>query len=131
MSVIIDQHNIMPNVRGHQRRSSDPSASLDSWLKGGVRSKPRTRHPSETDNLDKWLQTAMEISAGDLRDQLDDGTTNPVWTMRGYTQVLHNWKETKRAGCVPLKVNLTYVTLPWWTIVNSILHTRESPMLTF
>ena len=81
--------------------------------------------------MDKWLQSAMEITAGDLRDQLDDGTTNPVWTMRGYTQVLHSWKETKRAGCIPLKVNLTYITLPWWTIVNSILHTRESPMLTF
>ena len=67
-------------------------------MKGGVRSKPRTRHPSETDNLDKWLQSAMEITAGDLRDQLDDGTTNPVWTMRGYTQVLHNWKETKRGN---------------------------------
>ena len=73
--------------RGHQRRCSDPSASIDTWLKGGVRSKPRTRHPSETDNMDKWLSTAMEITAGDLRDQLDDGTTNPVWTMRGYTQV--------------------------------------------
>ena len=47
----------------------------------------RSRHPSETDCLDKWLTTAPEIAAGDLRDTLDDGTTNPVWTMRGYTQV--------------------------------------------
>ena len=80
--------------RGHQRRCSDPSASLDTWLRGGVRSKAgpgpghRVRHPSETqDILDKWMAGAVEITAGDLRDQLDDGTTNPVWTMRGYTQV--------------------------------------------
>ena len=40
--------------------------------------------------MDKWLSTAMEISAGDLKDHLDDGTTNPVWTMRGYTQVIQS-----------------------------------------
>ena len=97
--------------------------------------------------MDKWLSTAMEITAGDLRDQLDDGTTNPVWTMRGYTQVggchkqlfhfskylqvLHNWKERKRADCIPLRVNLTYITLPWWTIIENIMTIKESPMLTF
>ena len=81
-------------VRGHQRRCSDPSASLDTWLRGGVRTKVkepgagRVRHPSETqDIVDKWMAGAVEIAAGDLRDQLDDGTTNPVWTMRGNTQV--------------------------------------------
>ena len=48
----------------------------------------RVRHPSETqDIVDKWMAGAVEIAAGDLRDQLDDGATNPVWTMRGYTQV--------------------------------------------
>ena len=48
----------------------------------------RVRHPSETqDIMDKWMAGAVEIAAGDLRDQLDDGTTNPVWTMRGNTQV--------------------------------------------
>ena len=49
----------------------------------------------------------------------------------GPVQVLHNWKERKRAECVPLRVNLTYITLPWWSIVNSILTTRDPPMLTF
>ena len=29
--------------KGHQRRLSDPSASIDTWLKGGIKSKPRTR----------------------------------------------------------------------------------------
>ena len=89
------------------------------------------RHPSGSGNLDKWLNPALEISAGDLRDQLDDGATNPLWTMRGYTQVLHTWKENKRAGCIPLRVHLTYITLPWWTIVKDILDIRDSPLLTF
>jgi len=125
---------VMNNIsfkKGHQRRLSDPSASIDTWLKGGLKSKPRSRHTSETDNLDKWLNPAMEISAGDLRDHLDDGATNPLWTMKGYTQVYHSWKETKRAGCIPLKVHLTYLTLPWWHIVKDILDVRDSPLLTF
>ena len=41
--------------RGHQRRCSDPSASIDTWLRaggGGVRAREpqqRSRHPSETE----------------------------------------------------------------------------------
>ena len=46
-------------------------------------------------------------------------------------QVLHNWKERKRADCIPLRINLTYITLPWWSIINSILNNKDSPMLTF
>ena len=29
--------------KSHQRRLSDPSASIDSWIKGGMKSKPKTR----------------------------------------------------------------------------------------
>ena len=29
----------------------------------------------------------IEIEAGDIRDCLDDGKTNPLWAMKGYTQV--------------------------------------------
>ena len=94
-------------VRGHQRRCSDPSASLDTWLRGGVRPKVkeagagRVRHPSETqDIMDKWMAGAVEIAAGDLRDQLDDGATNPVWTMRGNTQVTPQYftRITRKSG---------------------------------
>nr|XP_018909352.1 PREDICTED: uncharacterized protein LOC109038664 isoform X1 [Bemisia tabaci] len=63
--------------------------------------------------------------------ELDDGAYNPLWTMRGFTQSFHFWKENKRAQSVPLNVFLTYVTLPWWSIVNDILDHREGPILTF
>lgn len=63
--------------------------------------------------------------------ELDDGAYNPLWTMRGFTQTFHFWKENKRAQSVPLNAFLTYVTLPWWSIVKDILDHRESPILTF
>ena len=52
--------------------------------------------------------------------ELDDGAYNPLWTMRGFTQTFHFWKENKRAQSVPLNAFLTYVTLPWWSIVKGM-----------
>jgi len=117
--------------KGHQRRLSDPSFSLDTWLRSGWRAKPGHRSTSESEGLDKWMNNTIEIEAGDLRDHLDDGATNPLWTMRGYTQVYHGWKETRRAQSVPLKTHLTYLTLPWWAIIKDILDSKEMPLLTF
>lgn len=50
--------------------------------------------------------------------ELDDGAYNPLWTMRGFTQTFHFWKETKRAQSMPLNAFLTYITLPWWSIAK-------------
>ena len=50
--------------------------------------------------------------------ELDDGAYNPLWTMRGFTQTFHFWKENKRAQSVPLNAFLTYITLPWWSIAK-------------
>nr|CAD7194791.1 unnamed protein product [Timema douglasi] len=50
--------------------------------------------------------------------ELDDGAYNPLWTMRGFTQTFHFWKETRRAQSVPLNAFLTYITLPWWSIAK-------------
>lgn len=84
--------------------------------------------------------------------ELDDGAYNPLWTMRGFTQTFHFWKETRRAQSVPLNAFLTYITLPWWSIakgeiernvrgrkffkriiifLSDILDHREGPILTF
>ncbi|GJQ65597.1 hypothetical protein Trydic_g7694 [Trypoxylus dichotomus] len=63
--------------------------------------------------------------------ELDDGAYNPLWTMRGFTQTFHFWKENKRAQSVPLNAFLTYITLPWWSIAKDILDHREGPILTF
>ncbi|KAK4887776.1 hypothetical protein RN001_004047 [Aquatica leii] len=65
------------------------------------------------------------------KSELDDGAYNPLWTMRGFTQTFHFWKENKRAQSAPLNAFLTYVTLPWWSIAKDILDHRESPILTF
>jgi hypothetical protein len=53
--------------------------------------------------------------------ELDDGAYNPLWTMRGFTQTFHFWKETRRAQSVPLNAFLTYITLPWWSIAKGIV----------
>uniref|UniRef100_A0A1B6DSF3 Uncharacterized protein n=1 Tax=Clastoptera arizonana TaxID=38151 RepID=A0A1B6DSF3_9HEMI len=123
----------------HQRRLSDPSANLNNFVRGGWRTKnyegsgtgvgARTR--SENDGLDSMANGLAEIEAGDVRDELDDGAYNPLWTMRGFTQTFHFWKENKRAQSVPLNAFLTYITLPWWSIANDILGRREEPILTF
>jgi len=56
-----------------------------------------------------------------LFSELDDGAYNPLWTMRGFTQTFHFWKETRRAQSVPLNAFLTYITLPWWSIAKGIV----------
>ena len=43
--------------------------------------------------------------------------------MRGFTQTFHFWKESRRAGCVPLHSYLTYISLPWYLIIKGELYT--------
>ncbi|XP_071452486.1 uncharacterized protein KIAA0930 homolog [Hetaerina americana] len=119
----------------HQRRLSDPSSNLNNFVRGGWRTKSYAdsgqKSRSENEGLDCLAGGLAEIEAGDVRDELDDGAYNPLWTMRGFTQTFHFWKETKRAQSVPLNALLTYVTLPWWSIARDILNHREGPILTF
>ncbi|KAK0177346.1 hypothetical protein PV328_001411 [Microctonus aethiopoides] len=118
----------------HQRRLSDPSANLNNFVRGGWRTKPEStgvKARSENEGLDSMANGLNEIEAGDVRDELDDGAYNPLWTMRGFTQTFHFWKETRRAQSVPLNAFLTYITLPWWSIAKDILDHREDPILTF
>jgi hypothetical protein len=49
--------------------------------------------------------------------ELDDGVCNPLWTMKGFTQTFHYLKESRRAQSVPLNALLTYVTVPWYSII--------------
>ncbi|CCD64768.1 Transposase [Caenorhabditis elegans] len=52
--------------------------------------------------------------------------------MRGFAQVWHGLREKKRAECTPLNAFLTYVTLPWNSILNDLLSERQKrPILTF
>ncbi|XP_019869319.1 uncharacterized protein KIAA0930 homolog isoform X2 [Aethina tumida] len=118
-------------VYRNQRRLSDPSANINNFVRGGWKSKLDVKARSESEGLDCIDNGVSEIEAGDLRDELDDGAYNPLWTMRGFTQTFHFWKENKRAQSVPLNAFLTYVTLPWWSIAKDILDHREGPILTF
>lgn len=54
--------------------------------------------------------------------ELDDGVCNPLWTMKGFTQTFHYLKESRRAQSVPLNALLTYVTVPWFSIIAGMLH---------
>ncbi|ENN79595.1 hypothetical protein YQE_03965, partial [Dendroctonus ponderosae] len=58
--------------------------------------------------------------------ELGDGAYNPLWTMRGFTQTFHFWKENKRAQSVPLNAFLTYVTLPWWSIAKAVFNLERT-----
>lgn len=117
----------------HQRRLSDPSANITTFVRGGWRARERHQDKSRSENegLDVLGDGEAEVEAGDLRDELDDGAYNPLWAMRGFTQTFHLWKEGRRAQSAPLNAFLTYVTLPWWSIAKDILDHREEPILTF
>lgn len=122
----------------HQRRLSDPSANLNNFSRYGWRTKNAndssyggTKARSENEGLDCLANEVSEIEAGDLRDELDDGAYNPLWTTKGFTQTFHFWKENRRQQSTPLNAFLTYVTLPWWSIAKDLLDHREQPILTF
>ncbi|XP_014282725.1 uncharacterized protein KIAA0930 homolog isoform X1 [Halyomorpha halys] len=90
--------------------------------------KPRSKTAADGTVITYWCELR------ELRKkctELDDGAINPLWTMRGFTQTFHMWKENKRAQSIPLNSFLTYITLPWWSITKDILDTRIEPILTF
>ena len=48
----LEEQNSLKFQKGHQRRLSDPSSSIDTWLRSGWKSKPNHRYAS----LGKLLQ---------------------------------------------------------------------------
>ena len=86
---------------------------------------------SESDGLDSFGDAHCEIYAGDLLDEFEEAKYNPLWTMKGYTQIFHSWRESKRCQSVPLSSACTYVMLPWWSIIKAVLDQQQQPLLTF
>lgn len=86
---------------------------------------------SECENLDSLGDATCEIYAGDLLDEFEETKYNPLWTMRGHTQIFHSWRESKRIQSVPVGACITYVTLPWWSIIKDVLEKKAEPLLTF
>ncbi|XP_014254970.1 uncharacterized protein LOC106669783 isoform X2 [Cimex lectularius] len=99
------------------------------WSKEIPVFKPKTKTVADGTVITYWCELREMRKA--IQSELDDGAINPLWTMRGFTQTFHMWKENKRIQSVPLNSFLTYITLPWWSITKDILDMRVEPILTF
>ncbi|XP_022251010.1 uncharacterized protein KIAA0930 homolog [Limulus polyphemus] len=112
-----------------QRRMSDPSSNLNTFVRGW-RTKEIKRSLSEREGVGSFDNGGNEIEAGDLRDELDDTTYNKLWTIKGFGQAYHFWKDSNQTNSPALNAYLTYVTLPWHHIVGNLLDTKQEPILT-
>jgi hypothetical protein len=136
--VLTDEPNDVACVRQREKRSFTRTGSLPKKWKDSVNSHtkawgrsmaPPYRLTPDGTIVNYWCDLPRKSVTGSH--ELDDGAYNPLWTMRGFTQTFHFWKETRRAQSVPLNAFLTYITLPWWSIAKDILDHREGPILTF
>ena len=141
-----DQSNIVGMKKGHQRRLSDPSSTIHDFMRMGILdSGGASRNLVQTSGLggstslfgsqselDSFGDAHCEIYAGDLLDEFEEAKYNPLWTMKGYTQIFHSWRESRRCQSIPLSSACTYVMLPWWSIIKSVLdEQQQQPLLTF
>ncbi|CAG2121962.1 unnamed protein product, partial [Medioppia subpectinata] len=109
-----------------QRRMSDPSSNLKHYVRGWQQKREIKKAISEQE-INNCLVNGNginEIEAGDVRDELDD-SYNRMWSMRGFRQAYHFWKENKRASSPALHSFITYVTLPWHHIIADLFSNRQ------
>ncbi|KAL2726850.1 hypothetical protein V1478_007128 [Vespula squamosa] len=109
------------NARGNPNPHNKQSATLPRRrrrraLSGSFAGNPLPPHRVTPDGTAIYYWCELPRRPGSQ--ELDDGAYNPLWTMRGFTQTFHFWKETRRAQSVPLNAFLTYITLPWWSIAK-------------
>ena len=133
--------NLITFKRTHHRRLSDPSSALGDFMRVGggllaASDKQRSGGGGGLSDSELNLEAAFgdascEIYAGDLLDEFEETKYNPLWTMPGYTQIFHSWRESKRVQSVPVGTYITYVTLPWWSIIKDVLEKKAKPLLTF
>merc|ERR1712029_351916 len=144
----VDQ--ILGFKKTHQRRCSDPSNTLNDFIRLGLLERPSGANVKITstatstfgsaigsrtasiENLDGGAvgEASCEILAGDLMDEFSETSYNPLWTMRGHKQIFHHWRESKRIQCVPVGAFITYVMLPWSSIVKNVMDHQKRPVLT-
>ncbi|XP_015431708.1 PREDICTED: uncharacterized protein LOC107188004 isoform X1 [Dufourea novaeangliae] len=117
------------NLTTHRQSATLPRRRRRRALSGSFVGNPLPPHRVTPDGTAIYYWCELPRRPGSQ--ELDDGAYNPLWTMRGFTQTFHFWKETRRAQSVPLNAFLTYITLPWWSIAKDILDHREGPILTF
>ncbi|EJW86024.1 hypothetical protein WUBG_03067, partial [Wuchereria bancrofti] len=123
------------------RRMSDTNLShypqrlmVTSGLSDGHNVSRGRRWQSETDTLNQYRE--VEASSIDdvvfVRLVLDEGMMSRLWSVRGFGQAWHWLREKRRAESTPLNAFLTYITLPWSTVLDDLLMERpRRPILTF
>ncbi|XP_064634809.1 uncharacterized protein KIAA0930 homolog isoform X2 [Lineus longissimus] len=129
----------------NQRRMSDPSSMLGSWMKGSFK-KGMRKSRSETESVDSNLgyDGCTEVEAAHPEDELATTENYDGFLGSTFGQAWHWFKERKRASCQPLNSYLTYVTLPWHRIIadtidiwvkksksKDVCDRRQKPTLTF
>ncbi|KAK6111486.1 hypothetical protein QQG55_43835 [Brugia pahangi] len=117
------------------RRMSDTNLShypqrlmVTSGLSNGHVASRGRRWQSETNTLNQY----REVEASSIDDVLNEGMMSRLWSVRGFGQAWHWLRERRRAESTPLNAFLTYITLPWSTVLDDLLMERpRRPILTF
>ncbi|KAL3983112.1 hypothetical protein ACH3XW_49850 [Acanthocheilonema viteae] len=117
------------------RRMSDTNLShypqrlmVMSGLSDGHDANRGRRWQSETDTINQY----REVEASSIDDVLNEGMMSRLWSVRGFGQAWHWLREKRRAESTPLNAFLTYITLPWSTVLDDLLMERpRRPILTF
>ncbi|BFZ04307.1 hypothetical protein BsWGS_07347 [Bradybaena similaris] len=109
------------------RRMSDPSQGITNYMRGSFRRALNMKKSrSETEGVD----AAAEEDGSEVEAELADSEQYNGFWGKSFGQAWHWFKEKKRASCVALNANLTYVMLPWHRIIADILEEKQKPVLT-
>lgn len=109
----------------NKRRMSDTNLSHSMYYR--FRGSPVKKSQSEADYVSQY----PEVEANSIDDELEEGVFTRLWTMRGFGQAWHWLREKRRAASTPLNTYLTYVTLPWQSIIEDLLEHQRRPVLFF
>ncbi|XP_041365331.1 uncharacterized protein KIAA0930 homolog [Gigantopelta aegis] len=116
-----------------QRRMSDPSSGLNSWVRSGFRrTASMKKSRSETENVDVHEGDGChEVEAGTIQEEFEPSVDQygGFWG-KSFGQAYYWFKEQRRAGSVALNSYLTYITLPWHWIIGDVLDNQQEPALT-
>lgn len=116
------QQRRMSDTNLASKHSSHHRNSSFSW-----KAVPIKKSQSEADTSSHY----PEVEANSLDDEFEESAFARLWNVRGFGQAWHWLREKRRATCIPLNALLTYVTLPWTSIVEDLFDTPIRPILTF
>lgn len=116
----------------NERRMSDPSSTVGSFMRGSFRKLNIKKSRSETENVDNiGTDNCHEVEAATIQDELAETEQYNGFWGTSFGQPWHWFKERRRASSVALHAYLTYVTLPWYRIIADVLDAKQQPVLTF